>query len=374
MSERPRWTGSFQIPDDFATLGEIYDAARTNLKAEVWEFVDAGAGEEWTAHENIRAFQDWCFRPRLLTGIAPPRSTQTFLGITLSAPILTAPFGGDAVIHEEGHLAVARADQRFGIASIVPGFSSFSLEQIAAEAPSAARFFQLHSMGSDQAFLELASRAAAAGYTALCVTADAPTRGWRDRLLRARLDLGTASSGNFERVLELDAPDVFGQFHGITEPIWSWSRLEAVVRKVDLPFMVKGIMTAEDAELAISIGAAAVYVSNHGGRQLDGAPASLRQLPEVVGTVAGRVPIVFDGGIRRGIDVVKAVSLGADVVVIGRAAAMGLAAAGEAGVFRVLELIREEMFRTMALVGRADIASLNPSLLQRASAATAVPI
>jgi 4-hydroxymandelate oxidase len=204
-----------------------------------------------------------------------------------------------------------------------------------------------------------------AGYTALCVTVDCPTRGWRDRLIKDRLDLGTASSGNFAGALELDAPDVFGQFHGLSEPIWSWSRLERIVEKINLPFMVKGIMTSEDAQAALAIGASAILVSNHGGRQLDCASASLHQLPEIVTAIQGRIPVAFDGGIRRGTDVLKAIALGARVVVIGRAAAMGLAAAGQDGVYRVLELIREEMLRTMALVGRESMGTVDASLLQR---------
>lgn len=363
-STKPRWTGSFRVTDRFATLSEIYDAAQATLKPEVWDFVDAGAGAEWTSRENVRAFQDWCFRPRVLTGINPPSTATTFLGIELSLPVLSAPFGGDAVIHPEGHKAVVRACELFGTASIVPGFGSFPLEEVRKSAPKAARIFQLHSMGSDQAFLDLANRAMSAGYTALCVTVDCPTRGWRDRLIKDRLDLGTASSGNFAGALELDAPDVFGQFHGLSEPIWSWTRLERVVEKLNVPFMVKGIMTAEDARAALAIGASAILVSNHGGRQLDGAPPTLHQLPEIVAAIRGKIPVAFDGGIRRGTDVLKAIALGARVVVIGRAAAMGLAAAGQDGVYRVLELIREEMLRTMALVGREGMGAVDASLLQ----------
>ena len=345
-----------------ATLSEIRDAAYRALPHDLWDFLESGAGEEQTLADNVRAFARWRFRPRVLTGIGAPELATSFLGIDLTMPVLTAPFGADRLLHPEGHCAVARANAEFGIASVVPEASSFSLETVAAAAPSAARIMQLHPWGSNEDLLERIGRAAAAGYELVCLTLDCPTGGWRERGMRNRLafDYG-AIAGNY---------DLEALWTAIEDgdPMWSWERLADVCARSTLPCIAKGILTREDAEAAVESGVAAIIVSNHGGRQLDGAPASLDQLPEVLAAVADRVPVGLDSGIRRGTDVLKALALGARVVMIGRLAAYGVAAAGEAGVARVLQLLYGELVTSMTLLGCADVACLHAGLIQPAPA------
>lgn len=351
------------MTEEFATLGEIKEAARLNLSSKVWNFLEGGGGEEATVRANRAAFSRWLFRPRVLPGIGQPSTATEFLGISLAMPVMTAPFGPDIYFHPQGQKAVARANQRFGTASLVPAVSAFSLEEVASEAPVAAAVFQLHSVGRDDTFLELASRAEAAGYQALCVTVDRPVGGWRDRVLHDRF----APSWNAVTANYPDEPGgTLSELHEPNQPLWSWDRLGNLCSKIRLPFVVKGILTGEDARAAIEIGAKGIVVSNHGGRQLDWAPATLDQLPEIVAEVGSKAAIALDGGIRRGTDILKAIALGASVVFVGRLAALGLAADGESGVFRTLELLQAELTTTMALVGRGTISSIDRSLLQPA--------
>jgi 4-hydroxymandelate oxidase len=251
---------------------------------------------------------------------------------------------------------VARANAACGTASIVPEVGTFSYEEVRAAAPAAARIAQLHPYES---FGYVAGRVRAAGYDALCVTVDCPMTGFRvrNRMTRYRPDVGFWS-GN---VAVDGAPTVTRMFRdGISAqaPPWTWERLARAAAEQDLPWIAKGILTAEAASAAIDAGAAAVYVSNHGGRQVDPAPASLDALPEVAAAVAGRVPVLLDSGVRTGADIFLALALGADAVVIGRLAAYGLAAAGERGVRRTIELLTEELRTLMILAGTPEIPSI----------------
>jgi 4-hydroxymandelate oxidase len=355
-------------PDDrFATLDELVAGARDAIADDgLWDFLEGGAGDEQTLADNRAAFARLRLRPRLMSGIGVPSLETTFFGIELGVPILTSPFGAEGQFHPEGHLAVARANAVAGAASIVPEASTFSLEDIAAAAPRAARIMQLHPMGSERTVAWMIGRAAAAGYGAICFTCDCPTAGWRERNLRNRFDVDLAAvSGNYPPDGEVGLEEVFGQLFRRDEPIWTWERLAAVAAEGGLPWMAKGVLTAEDALAAAHAGARAVLVSNHGGRQLDGAPASLSQLPEIARALeGGAVEIALDSGVRRGADVIKALALGADAVVVGRLAAYALAAGGERGVARMHELLREEMITIMSLVGRERIADLDRSMLQ----------
>jgi 4-hydroxymandelate oxidase len=351
----------------FATLGEIADAARAALPADVWDFLAGGAGTETTLADNAAAFGRWRFRPRVLSGIGPPDLGTSLLGIPLRLPLLTAPFGADGLFHPDGQLAVARANARAGIASIVPEAGTYPLEEVATAAPAAARVLQLHPMGPERNFRDMLARAEDAGYTAVCLTADSPTGGWRERNLRNRFSPDPAViTGNYPPGRGVSPEQVFGQLFTRGEPVWSWDQVARLCATSRLPFLVKGILTAADARAAVAAGAAAVLVSNHGGRQLDRAPAALDQLPEVVAEVGGEVPVALDSGVRSGTDVVVALALGADAVVIGRLAAYGLAADGEAGVTRVLELLREEITTVLTLLGRPSVRDLDPTALQPA--------
>jgi isopentenyl diphosphate isomerase/L-lactate dehydrogenase-like FMN-dependent dehydrogenase len=347
----------------FTTLAEIYAEARASLDDGAWTFLDAGAGDEVTLAENRAAFARWQFRPRLFSGHGSPDLRTSFAAIPLSMPVLTAPFGADGLLHPDGQVAVARANERAGTASIVPEACSFSLEEIARASPSAARIFQLHPVGSLDGRLRLAARAARAGYSALCVTGDCYPIGIRDRLLRARFAPALALvAGNYP-----DGPDELLAQTRFDQPAWSWDDLARFCTAAELPVLVKGVLTAEDARAARDVGARGVIVSNHGGRQLDGVPGALEQLPEVVEAVGGELETAFDSGIRSGTDIVKALALGADVAVLGRAAAMGLAAGGEEGVLAVLELVRRELTTIVALLGRGSAGELDTSVLSRTS-------
>ncbi|MEN4475738.1 alpha-hydroxy acid oxidase [Mycolicibacterium cosmeticum] len=345
----------------FATLEEIYVSARERLDADSWAVLDGGAGGEQTLRDNLAALSRWSFRPKYLSGVTELTTGTTFIGIELAFPVLTAPIGGDGMFHERGQCEIAVATAAAGIAPVVSEASRFPLETVAA-ASDGPKVMQLHAWGDPPEFLALAQRASRAGYVALCVTIDCPTLGWRERTMTRRFrtpeeqwrgnysDIGTSAA---ERLTSGAGSD------------WTWETLAEVRSRVELPMLVKGVLTAEDAMLALSAGVDGIVVSNHGGRQLDCVPATIDQLPEVVGAVRGRVPIAVDGGIRRGADVLKALALGADVVMVGRLTAMALAAGGAAGVNAALGLLRAEFERSMLLTGRRDVKDLDRSLVQQ---------
>ena len=347
----PRPTGP-----EFALLEEIHAAALHGLAPEVAAYLEGGAGSESTLRANREAFTKWAIRPRPMSGVSEPDLARVLLGIPLEVPILTAPFGGDALFGAEGHLAVARACAAFGTVSMVPEVGSFSWEQVRAAAPAAARIAQLHPYES---FDHAAKRIQAAGYDALCVTVDCPRTGWRtaDKMHRFRPDL-RVWSGNKPDDGTPSVNDMFQRGVSARNPAWTWDQLAEATGRAGMPWIAKGVLTGEAARAALAAGAAAILVSNHGGRQLDPAPASLDVLPEVAEAVAGRVPVLLDSGVRSGADVLLALALGADAVVIGRLAAYGLAAAGEAGVRRVLELLCEELRTLMILAGIPDVKSI----------------
>ena len=351
-------------PDSFATLSEIIEAARCVLPADVLDFLEGGAGEERTLRDNRAAFHNWNFAPRVMTGCRTPELSTSLLGIPLAIPVLTAPFGADGLFHPQGQCAVARANAAEGVASIVPEAGTYSFEAVAEAAPDAARIAQLHPMGAPEHFVKMLRRIETAGYQAVSVTVDFPSAGWRERDRRNRFDQNfKVASGNYPPDGSIHPETVFKQLFAHSGAIWSWAQLGGLMNQTPLPWIAKGVLTEADACAALEAGADAVLVSNHGGRQLDGVPAALDQLPEVVSAVAGRVPIAFDSGIRRGSDIVTALALGADVVVLGRLAAYGLAAQGESGVRQVHQLLRAEMVTVLTLLGAGDVADLEPSSL-----------
>jgi isopentenyl diphosphate isomerase/L-lactate dehydrogenase-like FMN-dependent dehydrogenase len=251
------------------------------------------------------------------------------------------------------------------VVSIVPEAGTHSYESVADAAPAAARIAQLHPMGRPKNFVEMLHRIEDAGYSAICVTVDCPTSGWREKNLRNRFTPDEEIiSGNYPPAGAVRPEEVFGQIFARTEPIWSWTMLGDLMRGTGLPWIAKGILTGADADAAVQTGAAAVLVSNHGGRQLDGVPAALDQLPEVVDAVSGRASVAMDSGIRSGSDIVTALASGADAVVIGRLAAYGLAAGGEAGVRRVHELLRDEMLTVLTLLGAGGVAEIGASAVR----------
>lgn len=346
----------------FATLGEIYALARTRLDADTWALLDGGAGAEQSLSDNLAALDRWSFRPKYLSGVTELDTGASFLGIDLAFPVLTAPIGGDGMFHERGQCEIAAAAAMAGIAPVISEASRFPLETVAA-ASDGPKLMQLHAWGEPEEFLALARRAARAGYSAVCVTIDCPTLGWRERPMTRRFHMPPEHwSGNYSGDVDTTAA---GRLVSGAGSDWTWETLGKVRQQLDIPMLVKGIMTGEDAEQAISAGVDGMVVSNHGGRQLDCLPATLDQLPEVVAAVRGRVPVAMDGGIRRGADVLKALALGADVVLVGRLTAMALAAGGAAGVYAALCLLRAEFERSMLLAGRRDLKDIDRSMLQQ---------
>jgi isopentenyl diphosphate isomerase/L-lactate dehydrogenase-like FMN-dependent dehydrogenase len=341
-----------------ATLGEIHQAALARLSPEVGDYLEGGAGQEISLRRNRAAFERWAFKPRNMSGALPSNTESSFMGIPLSLPVLTAPFGGDGLFHPEGQLAVRRANRRFGTASIVPEAGSHSLEANAAEAPGTQAIGQLHPMGTEANFLDVVARYERAGYSALCVTVDCPTAGWRERNKTHRWSPPKdVLSGNYPSSSDA-MKAAFGQLFTHDEPVWSWEYLGGLLANTRLPWMAKGILTVEDAQSAVAVGASALLVSNHGGRQLDSVIAPIDALPAIRAVVGDDIEIALDSGIRSGSDVLKALSLGADAVIIGRLAIYGLTADGEDGVVRTLELLAAEMRQALPLIGKSSVRDL----------------
>ena len=352
---------------DFATLEEIHETALAHLDPGVQDFLEGGAGQEVTLRRNRAAFDRWAWVPRIMSGTGTPDISGSFLGMHLDIPVMTAPFGTDGLFDPEGHVAVARANEAAGTVSIVPEAGTFSIERVAGAAPAAAAIGQFHPLGTDETFLAMMHRYEDAGYRALCITCDCPTGGWRERNLRNRFSPDeTIIAGNYPGGPEEYGP-IFGQLFEQSAPIWTWDRLASLLGQSPLPWIAKGIMTVQDARAALDAGASALLVSNHGGRQLDGQRASLDALPEIREAVGPHVQIALDSGIRRGSDVVKAIALGADAVVIGRLAVYGLAAGGQGGVGRVMDLLGAEIRNILALLGRGSLADVGRDAVMRVS-------
>ena len=309
--------------------------------------------------ENIEAFARWRFMPRVLVDTSARDLSTTVLGRRVTLPIGIAPFGLQGLLDPDGEVATARAATAAGIFMGLSMGSNRTIEDVA-DAAKCPLWFQPYVTEDHALMQDVAARAEAAGYAALCLTADSPVSGRRDGAMRepAELPEGVVWAN---MPPELQRP---GRGKWLTGgDTFDWSDLDRLAASTSLPLVVKGILAPADAVLAIEHGARAIVVSNHGGRQLDDSIATLDALPGIVDAVAGKTEILLDGGIRRGIDVLKALALGAHAVLIGRAAAWGLAAAGQAGVERVLELLRVELSVAMSIAGVADVRHVDRGLL-----------
>jgi isopentenyl diphosphate isomerase/L-lactate dehydrogenase-like FMN-dependent dehydrogenase len=327
-----------------------YEAlAQTRIEPMVWDYYQGGSDDEVTLRANRSAFERIRLRPRMLVDVSTIDMRTTVLGAPVSMPILIAPTAFHGLAHADGECATAQAAGQAGTLMIASTSATRSLEEVAAHA-SGPLWFQLyfHNRASAQ---ELVVRAAAAGYRALVVTADSPRWGNKERAIRSGFI--TPVKANFTRAEE-----------ALDDVCVTWDALAWLRTLTDLPIVLKGLLTAEDAELAVQHGMDGIIVSNHGGRQLDGVAASIEALPEIVEAVAGRCEVYLDGGIRRGTDVLKALALGARAVLVGRPILWGLAVNGAQGVAHVLELLRAELELAMALAGRPTIASIDRSLVK----------
>lgn len=349
------------------TLDEIRSAALASLTPEVRDFLEGGAGAEQTLAWNIDAFARYAFAPRLMSGLSRVDTSTEFVGVPLALPVLVAPFGADGLFNPSGHLATVTAAAQHGTTLLVPENGTHSWEAVRAHSPAGAQFAQLHAVGRPEHFASALARIEAAGYAGVCVTCDCPVSGWKERMRRHRFSPRTAVQGNgldarWAEAHRLQLEQVFSA----AGPVWSWAELERALAGTRLPWIAKGVLSAADARAALDAGARALYLSNHGGRQLDRVLSPLDVLPEVRRAVGPGVEIAIDSGVRRGSDLVIALALGADVTVVGRLAAYGLAADGARGVARVLELLRQEFVTTMTLLGRHTAAALDPSVLRAA--------
>lgn len=370
-------------------IEDLRPIARRRVPKPVFDYLDGAAEGEVTLRENRRVFEDVTFRPRHAVAVPQCNLQTRVLGFDLSLPVLLAPVGYSRLMHPGGEVAAARAAGKAGTAYILSTISGHKLEDVRAGSTGPV-FYQLYLMGGRGAAEAVIERARKAGFSALVVTIDTPVSGIRERDYRNGMK-ELISGGLLEKlpfipqVLSRPAwlidflldggmpglPNVVVPGQGpmalvdinaaLASSAVTWADLSWIRELWRGPIVVKGVLTGDDARRAVDEGAAAISVSNHGGRQLDCVPASLRALPEVVKAVNGQVEILMDGGVRRGTDVVKAICLGARAVLCGRAYAYGLAAAGEAGVARALEILRVDLERTLRLLGCPSVTDLDRS-------------
>jgi isopentenyl diphosphate isomerase/L-lactate dehydrogenase-like FMN-dependent dehydrogenase len=321
-----------------------------------------------TLRGNVEAWQGWRLRPRVLVGVSEVRTSANVLGSEVTMPVLVAPVAYQRLVDTEGEVAMATAAAEAGTVMCLSTLATVRPSEVAAAAPAGRRWFQLYCFKDGGLTQALVDEAVGSGFEAIVLTVDAPRGGRRERDLRTGfkipVGLGVPS---VKAALGVDREVTIDETFSLMDPALDWRDLADLVSKCSLPVVVKGVMTAEDAKLAVEHGAAGVVVSNHGGRQLDCVLASVDALPEVVDAVEGRACVLLDGGVRRGTDVAVALALGAEAVLVGRPALWGLAAAGRKGALRVLELLREELELTLALCGCASPAELGRGHVQRAA-------
>ena len=329
------------------TVDDYEPVARAALSAPVYDYIAGGAGDERTLGENARAFDRWLLRPRVLRASGDPDPSTTILGTSLSFPVLVAPWAYQSMVHPEAEPATARAAAQAGSIMVVSTTAIDMLQEVAV-AGAGRTWWQLYVFTDHGVTTEILQQVATAGFGAICWTVDFPANGLRHRDTR----------NGFEMPMGLSTSDYMYD-DTLTWDDLGWIRSAAP----GMPLLVKGLLTAEDAELAVQAGVDGIVVSNHGGRQLDGVPAGLGALPEVVAQVAGRVPILMDGGVRRGTDILKALALGAAAVLVGRPMAWALAAEGESGVAGALQILREEFVNAMALSGCRTVGEIGHALI-----------
>ncbi len=342
--------------------------ARKRMKRAFFDYYAGGAEDERTLEANRGAFAEIFLRPRVLVDVSRIETATTALGAPVSMPILIAPTAFHRLAHRDGELATARAAGAARTLMVASTISTCSLEEIA-QAATGPLWYQLYVYKDRSLARNLIRRAEAAGYRALCLTVDTPQLGRRERDERNRFTLPRGiRMKNFEEA-GLDVATMgmsFAVYAGRQlDPSLTWDAVEWLRSETSLPILLKGVIAAEDAARSVERGVQGIIVSNHGGRQLDGAEATIRALPRVVDAVAGRAEVYVDGGVRRGADVLKALALGARAALVGRPCLWGLAAGGEKGVARVLAMLRHELTIAMALCGCPSVPSIDRSLVAR---------
>jgi isopentenyl diphosphate isomerase/L-lactate dehydrogenase-like FMN-dependent dehydrogenase len=382
-------------PSQVVNIGDLRRLAQQRLPKAVFDYMDGGAESELTLAENCRAFKDVLFRPRGAVAIGQCDLKTRVLGHEISMPLMLAPVGYSRLMHPEGEVAAARAAGEAGTGYILSTISGHKLEDVKA-ASKGPVFYQLYLMGGRAAAEGALDRARRAGFSALVITVDTPVAGLRERDPRNGMKelmgpspfakipflpdilahpgwlIGFLLDGGVPKLANVVVPgkgpmEMVDIGAALAEATVTWQDLKWIRAMWPGPIVVKGLLTGEDARRAVDEGAAAVVVSNHGGRQLDSVFPTLRALPEVAAAVNGQIEVLMDGGVRRGADVVKALCLGARAVLIGRAYAFGLGAAGYAGVVRALEILRTDIERTIRLLGCPAMSALDRSYIEAPS-------
>lgn len=346
----PKQPSASNAQQTFLTLHEIVQKARQKLNHDHWDYIVGGTETETTLRRNRASLDSLAFRPRVLRDVSRVSGSTSFLGRKLRLPIILAPVGSLELFAPEAGAAAARAAGEFGVAHMLSSVCEPGPEAVQQAAPDALRLFQLYVHGDPAWVDEMAARAEAAGNAAFCLTVDTAIYSRRERDLAKR---------NIRRSA------VPGREH---QPRLTWHDVDRLKAKLKVPLILKGIATAEDASMAVDHGVDMIYVSNHGGRQLDHGLGSMEVLPEVVNAVNKRATVIVDGGFNRGTDIVKAIAAGADMVGMGRMQCLGLAADGTAGLVRTLELLEAEVNICLGLLGVNTLQELDASYLQSARA------
>lgn len=354
-------------------LFEYEQLAKAHLSQMAYDYYSSGAWDEVTLQDNRAAFERIKLRPRMLVDVSDRNLTTSILGQSLQMPLLIAPMAFQCLAHPEGEVATALAAASAGVGMVLSTMATKTMEEVAAvgDKQNALQWFQLY-IHKDQGLTRaLVERADAAGYKALCLTVDAPILGQRERDRRNEFALPPGlHPANLATISGLDIyhqkgeSGLFTYFAEQLNPAVTWRDLEWLQSLSSLPLVIKGILRADDAVRAVECGAKAIIVSNHGGRQLDGAIASLDALAEIVAAVDGKAEVLVDGGIRRGTDILKALALGAKAVLIGRPILWGLAVSGQAGVSHVISLLQQELSVAMALCGCTQLQDIDSSLVK----------
>jgi glycolate oxidase len=360
MNEAPRIRPQRNVElgasdEPFQNLHEFIRKARSNLNQNAWDYIVGAAETETTMRRNRMALDEIAFRPRVLRDVSQVDGSVERFGRRLRLPVVLAPVGALEIFDPDGAASVARGAGSFGAAHMLSSVSEPGLEKVAEAAPDALRFYQLYVRGDDAFVEDVVGRAVKHNYAAFCLTVDTAHYSRRERDIAKRYVRESrlrATGGDYQKGL-------------------NWRTVKLIKDKFRIPLVIKGIATAEDALIALDHGVEWIYVSNHGGRQLDHGRGAMHVLPEIADAVKGRAGIMVDGGFCRGTDVVKAIAAGADLVGIGRLQCWALAAAGEAGVARMLELLEDEVLRCLGLLGATSFAEVNKSCLHPAAATNA---
>lgn len=338
------------------SVAQLEVLARARMEPAAWDYYAGGAGDELTMADNRAAWNRLGLRPRVLVDVSDVSMATTAFGVPLAHPVIVAPTAAHALAHPDAEVATARGAAASGALMTLSTIASRSMEEVAAAAPDAPRWFQLYAPADRDACADLVRRAAGAGYAALAVTVDLPQPGNRERDVRNAFEVQLGVH------LPPDQP-VDPETGIVVLPTMDWEELAWLRSICPIPLVAKGVLRADDAVRAVEAGCDGIWVSNHGGRQLDTSIASADALPEIAAVVGDTALVVVDGGVRRGIDALKALALGADLVAVGRPALWGLAAYGADGVQLVMELLRDELSLAMALAGCPTLTDVSPDLV-----------